>query len=256
RRFTTFYWIADDNDAGRRPEEWSFDPAHPAWSAFSNAIQNGTDPVDYVYRPWGAFNRPPRWPWHPHHGTVVTYSSPDGVVHAPPSLALTLRQATCQRLDWRLCRGLGSLPRAAGPALCCPPPAHWPGHHHGSPGCRSRSRTPRPPPGAARPATHRSTASLADSRSHDPGRTRPPASCERPAPGASGHDPGLAPRAGPSALGGFRPPPGCHIAGRQSGHRGHRTALRRVHSPYLAGTTECEGGARGGRLSWIGRVSD
>ena len=50
RRFTTFYWIADDNDAGRRPEEWSFDPAHPAWSAFSNAIQNGTDPVDYVYR--------------------------------------------------------------------------------------------------------------------------------------------------------------------------------------------------------------
>src|SRR5215831_8591767 len=84
------------------------------WSAFSNAIQNGTDPVDYVYRPWGAFNRPPRWPWHPHHGTVVTYSSPDGVVHAPPSLALTLRQATCQRLDWRLCRGLRSLPRAAG----------------------------------------------------------------------------------------------------------------------------------------------
>src|SRR5215813_9733440 len=123
RSFTTFYWIADDNDAGRRPEEWSFDPAHPAWSAFSNAIQNGTDPVDYVYRPWGAFNRPPRWPWHPHHGTVVTYSSPDGVVHAPPSLALTLRQATCQRLDWRLCRGLRSLPRAAGPALCCPPPA-------------------------------------------------------------------------------------------------------------------------------------
>ncbi|HKA10967.1 MAG TPA: hypothetical protein VKI99_10915 [Candidatus Dormibacteraeota bacterium] len=23
-------------------------------------------------RPWGAFNRPPRWPWQPHHGTVVT----------------------------------------------------------------------------------------------------------------------------------------------------------------------------------------
>src|SRR5262249_60612794 len=26
-----------------------------------------------------------RWPWPPHHGPVVPYSSPDGVVHAPPS---------------------------------------------------------------------------------------------------------------------------------------------------------------------------
>jgi len=50
RRFTTFYWVAGDNDAGRRPEEWSFNPAHPAWSAFSHAVQHGTDPIDYVYR--------------------------------------------------------------------------------------------------------------------------------------------------------------------------------------------------------------
>src|SRR5262249_50072188 len=40
---------------------------------------------------------------------------------APLSLALTLRQATCQRLDRRLWRGLRSLPRAAVPAVCPPP---------------------------------------------------------------------------------------------------------------------------------------
>src|SRR5262249_45765497 len=39
---------------------------------------------------------------------------------------------------------------------------------------------------ATRPATHRSTASLAESRSHDPGRARPSASGERPALGATG----------------------------------------------------------------------
>jgi hypothetical protein len=56
-----------------------------------------------------------RGPWSPTGGPIV-------VGHEPPSLALTLRQATGQRLDRRLWRGLRSLPRAAGFALRPPPP--------------------------------------------------------------------------------------------------------------------------------------
>ena len=49
-RYTTFYLIADNNDAGLPPDRWSFDPEHPAWIAFLDAINSGIDPVDYMYQ--------------------------------------------------------------------------------------------------------------------------------------------------------------------------------------------------------------
>lgn len=49
-QYTTFYWIAGDNDAGSPPDRWSFDPKHPRWTAFVEAISSGIDPVDYVYQ--------------------------------------------------------------------------------------------------------------------------------------------------------------------------------------------------------------
>lgn len=49
RLHTAFYALARDNDAGVAPERNDFDPAHPAWTAFLHAVENGVDPVSYVY---------------------------------------------------------------------------------------------------------------------------------------------------------------------------------------------------------------
>jgi hypothetical protein len=50
RVHTTFYALARDNDAGVAPERNNFDPAHCDWVAFLEAIDDGVDPVDYVYQ--------------------------------------------------------------------------------------------------------------------------------------------------------------------------------------------------------------
>ncbi|MGI8794000.1 MAG: hypothetical protein ACR2H3_12655 [Acidimicrobiales bacterium] len=50
RLHTAFYALARDNDAGIGPERNDFDPAHPDWVAFLEAIEDGADPVDYVYK--------------------------------------------------------------------------------------------------------------------------------------------------------------------------------------------------------------
>ena len=50
RLHTAFYALARDNDAGVAPERNDFDPCHRAWVAFLQAIDDGVDPVDYVYR--------------------------------------------------------------------------------------------------------------------------------------------------------------------------------------------------------------
>ena len=49
RLHTTFYALARDNDAGLPPERNDFDPSHPKWVAFVDAIERGADPVDHVY---------------------------------------------------------------------------------------------------------------------------------------------------------------------------------------------------------------
>jgi hypothetical protein len=117
-----------------------------------------------------------------------------------PSLTLTIGQATPSRL-------IGSfgastlLARAAGPSLRPPAPTDRPPHPPRAPYCRSRSRTPHPPPAAARPPTHCSTTSLADSRSPAPGCPGSQAVGWCSAPGAAGHSSRLAQSAGPSSLG-------------------------------------------------------
>ena len=50
RQYTTFYAVARNNDAGLPPDQWNFDADHPDWIAFVEAIGDGADPVDYVYR--------------------------------------------------------------------------------------------------------------------------------------------------------------------------------------------------------------
>jgi hypothetical protein len=50
RRYTTFYWVAGDNDAGMPSDRWSFDPRHPRWIAFIEAVDAGADPAEYVHR--------------------------------------------------------------------------------------------------------------------------------------------------------------------------------------------------------------
>src|SRR5262245_38602148 len=50
RRYTTFYWVAGDNDAGLPPERWAFPSDNPAWIAFTDAIKRGADPADYAYQ--------------------------------------------------------------------------------------------------------------------------------------------------------------------------------------------------------------
>lgn len=50
RLHTAFYALAKDNDAGVAPERNDFDAGHPDWIAFLKAIDDGADPVDYVYR--------------------------------------------------------------------------------------------------------------------------------------------------------------------------------------------------------------
>ena len=49
RLHTAFYALARDNDAGVAPERNDFDPAHPEWVAFLDAVEGGADPVEYVY---------------------------------------------------------------------------------------------------------------------------------------------------------------------------------------------------------------
>jgi hypothetical protein len=41
RLYTTFYWIARDNDAGRPATSWDFDPNHPEWKRFVSTIEGG-----------------------------------------------------------------------------------------------------------------------------------------------------------------------------------------------------------------------
>ncbi len=48
RLHTAFYALARDNDAGVAPERNDFDPQHPDWVAFLDAVDDGMDPVDYV----------------------------------------------------------------------------------------------------------------------------------------------------------------------------------------------------------------
>jgi hypothetical protein len=49
RIHTAFYALARDNDAGVGSKRTEFDPRHSKWVAFVQAIENGEDPVDYVY---------------------------------------------------------------------------------------------------------------------------------------------------------------------------------------------------------------
>lgn len=49
RLYTTFYWIARDNDAGRPATSWDFDPNHPEWKHFVCAIEGGMNPAYYVH---------------------------------------------------------------------------------------------------------------------------------------------------------------------------------------------------------------
>ena len=49
RLHTAYYALARDNDAGVAPERNDFDPRHPAWAAFVDAIEDGADPVEYAY---------------------------------------------------------------------------------------------------------------------------------------------------------------------------------------------------------------
>lgn len=50
RLHTAFYALARDNDAGVAAERNDFDPGHPDWVAFLEAIDDSMDPVDYVYK--------------------------------------------------------------------------------------------------------------------------------------------------------------------------------------------------------------
>lgn len=50
RLHTAFYALARDNDAGVPPERNDFDPTHPAWVAFLEALDSGADAVEYVYQ--------------------------------------------------------------------------------------------------------------------------------------------------------------------------------------------------------------
>lgn len=49
RLHTAFYALARDNDAGVAPERNDFDPSHPKWVAFLQALDDGADAVSYVY---------------------------------------------------------------------------------------------------------------------------------------------------------------------------------------------------------------
>lgn len=49
RLHTAFYALAKDNDAGVDPDRNDFDPAHPEWVGFLEAIADGVDPVDHAY---------------------------------------------------------------------------------------------------------------------------------------------------------------------------------------------------------------
>jgi hypothetical protein len=50
RLHTAFYALARDNDAGVAPERNNFDPQHPDWVVFLDAVDDGMDPVDHVYQ--------------------------------------------------------------------------------------------------------------------------------------------------------------------------------------------------------------
>ncbi len=49
RLHTAFYALARDNDAGVEAERNDFDPTHPAWVEFEQAIAIGADPAEYAY---------------------------------------------------------------------------------------------------------------------------------------------------------------------------------------------------------------
>lgn len=49
RRFTTFYKVAVDNDAGSPADRWRFDPDQPRWQELVAAVDGGADPARYVW---------------------------------------------------------------------------------------------------------------------------------------------------------------------------------------------------------------
>lgn len=94
RQYTTFYWVARDNDAGRPPEQWNFDADHADWVAFVEAMDDGADPVEYVYQRHLASihaDRPVRcfeYNYWPEFGWVRLHfgNSPDGLGLKPQSI--------------------------------------------------------------------------------------------------------------------------------------------------------------------------
>ena len=133
-----------------------------------------------------------------------------GVHGSPPtsvSLPLTNRARDTRPLDWQL-RSIYSARPCCCPPLRTPALSDRPPHPPWPPNRRSRSRTSRPPTGAAGPPTHCSTTSLAVRRSPDPGCPRPQVVGWHSAPGEASHHPRLAPRARPSPLGSLWPPAG------------------------------------------------
>lgn len=89
RRFTTFYKIAVDNDAGSPPDRWRFDPTHPRWREFVKAVEVGADPARYVWAQseWEFSGRCFGYDYWPQQRTVRIHfgSSPDGLALRPES---------------------------------------------------------------------------------------------------------------------------------------------------------------------------
>lgn len=50
RLHTAFYALARDNDAGVPAAFQDFDPGHPEWLRFVEAVQAGADPVEFAYQ--------------------------------------------------------------------------------------------------------------------------------------------------------------------------------------------------------------
>lgn len=50
RLHTAFYALAQDNDVGVPASLQNFDPAHPAWVRFTEAVEEGADPAEVAYQ--------------------------------------------------------------------------------------------------------------------------------------------------------------------------------------------------------------
>ncbi len=83
RRFTTFYKIAVDNDAGSPSARWKFDEDHPRWREFVDASAGGADPAHYVWErsEWDFGGRCFEYDYWPEQRTVRIHfgNSPDGL---------------------------------------------------------------------------------------------------------------------------------------------------------------------------------